>query len=159
MRTIEPARTVPPRQWGKVRSPSRQRVLCAWCGQNVWARLDPVFAANRVCRGGYTDGDQTSFLEGLPHPDIADFEPRLLAGAHHDWVEQVIESTGGTIEVLPRCLLPEYEARSREGLWVEANAPLVPVRVQSLSSLPGVLDTSSDPWIINAEYSTVGLQL
>ena len=128
--------------------------------RNPISENDLVDVANRVYSGGYVGADRQAFDEGLNHPDLADFERRLLAGAHQDWVEQVIESTDGTVEVLPKCRVEEYEARIREGLWIEANALLVPVRVPSLHWLRPKLNTSSDPWIIDAEYSKLrGLQL
>ena len=121
---------------------------------------DLVKAANRVYSDGYCGDELCNFEQGFNHPDIISFEERLLAGTHQDWVEQVIESTDGTVEVLPRCLREDYEDKIREGLWVEANALLVPVRSQSLQWLKSKLDTSSDPWIINAPYSeSQGLEL
>lgn len=127
---------------------------------NPLSEHDLVDAANRVYLDGYVGDERRAFDEGLSHPDIIDFEGRLLAGAHQDWVEQVIESTDGTVEVLPRCLVKEYKAILRDGLWIEANALLVPLRAQSLSWLRPKLNTSSDPWVINADYSELrGLQI
>lgn len=127
---------------------------------NPMSEADLVDAANRVYSNGYIGDERQAFDEGLSHPDIVDFEGRLLAGAHQDWVEQVIESTDGTVEVLPGCLVKDYEATLRDGLWIEANALLVPLRARSMSWLRPKLNTSSDPWVINAEYSELrGLQI
>lgn len=121
---------------------------------------DLVKAANRVYSDGYYGAELRDFEQGLNHPDIIGFEERLLAGAHQDWVEHVIESTDGTVEILPKCLREDYQAKIQEGLWVEANALLVPTRSQSLRWLNSNLDTSSDPWTINAQYSeSQGLEL
>ena len=39
---------------------------------------------------------------------------RLLAGAHQNWVEQIIESTDGTVELLPAGLREEFEFCARQ---------------------------------------------
>jgi CRISPR-associated endonuclease/helicase Cas3 len=127
---------------------------------NPIGESDLVQAASRIYSDGYVGEDEQAFEEGLNHPDLIDFEGRLLAGAHQDWVEQVIEGADGTVEVLPNCLRSEYEVRRREGLWIAANSLLVPVRARSLSWLRPTLDTCSDPWAIDARYcNTLGLQL
>jgi CRISPR-associated endonuclease/helicase Cas3 len=120
---------------------------------NPISESDLVDVANRVYSDGYIGDERQAFDEGLNHPDIVQLEQRLLAGAHQEWVEQVIESTDGTVEVLPKSLKQDYEARRREGLWIGANALLVPVRARSLGWLRPRVDTSADPWVIDAEYS------
>lgn len=128
--------------------------------QNPIGEKDLVDAANQVYAEGYRGKDKQAFDEGFNHPDIIDFEGRLLAGAHQDWVEQVIESTDGTVEVLPKCLIEEYETRRRQGLWIEANSLLVSIRTRSLNAIRAKLDTSTDPWIVDSPYSsTKGLDL
>jgi hypothetical protein len=83
-----------------------------------------------------------------------------VAGAHQDWVEHVIESTDGTVELLPASFQEEYESRKKKGLWIEANALLVGVRVQSLAWLRPKLKMNDDPWIIDCPYSCErGLEL
>lgn len=121
---------------------------------------DLIRAAEQVYSDGYRNEDAQAYEEGFTHPDIVDYEKRLLAGAHQDWVEQVIESTDGTIETLPTSLSSEYESRRRQGLWIEADALLVPVREKSLAYIRPQLDTLSDPWKVNCPYSqTKGLEL
>jgi hypothetical protein len=83
-----------------------------------------------------------------------------VAGFHNDWTEEIIEKTDGTIELLPRCLATQYSEYQSQGLWLESNRLLVPVRTASLSYLSEFLDKSSDPWIINKPYSSsIGLSL
>jgi len=124
-------------------------------------------AADRVYGSGYQGKDELAFKEGLNHPDLANFEKRLLAGAHQEWVEHVVEKSDNSIEVLPECLVKKYEGRMEQGLWVEANALLVSIRSITLGYLKGKLDVSTDPWRINVPYSSpqdpasrgVGLEL
>lgn len=128
--------------------------------RNPISEKDLVDAANRVYVEGYQGTEKQAFDEGLSHPDTVDFEKRLLAGAHQDWVEQIIESTDGVVEVLPKSLFGEYEARRHEGLWIEANALLVSMRLRFLNQVRGRLDTSGDPWVLDCAYSsTRGLEL
>ncbi|RMH38249.1 MAG: CRISPR-associated helicase Cas3' [Nitrospirae bacterium] len=127
---------------------------------NPVSEHDLMKAADYVYGVGYRGQERQAFEEGLNHPDIADFEKRLLAGAHQDWVEQVIESTDGILEVLPTSLVEKYENKRAQGLWIEANALLVPIRVRSLSYLRDKLNTSTDPWTLSSPYSSIrGLEL
>lgn len=96
------------------------------------SEADLVRRADRVYGGGYVSDEEAEFAAGLSHPGLAEFEDRAIAGAHEDWVESVIESTDSSIDVLPDCLEEEYHDLMAEGLWLEANALLVPVRWRSL---------------------------
>ncbi len=120
---------------------------------------DLVTVANRVYINGYQGDDRLAFEEGLNHPDIINFEERLLAGAHQDWVNAIIEKADGVVEILPKCLLEEYKKRKEDGLWIEANSLLVPIQARSLAWLESKIDMSQDPWIANLSYSPkVGLK-
>lgn len=128
--------------------------------RNPVSEGDLVAAANHVYADGYQERAKQAFEEGFNHPDLSEFESRLLAGSHQDWVQEVIDRADGTVEVLPNCLAEQHEARRKDGLWIEANALLVPVRVRSIGRLRSKLDMSSDPWVIHAPYSSrCGLQL
>ncbi len=121
--------------------------------RNPISEGDLVEAANRVYSEGYQGQERWAFDEGLNHPDITQFEARLLAGAHQDWVEQVIERIDGTADVLPACLEDEYEGKRQQGLWIEANALLVPIRFGSLKSAGAKRDPSRDLWRLDRPYS------
>ncbi len=122
--------------------------------ENPISEGDLVGAADRVYGEGYQGEDKTKFEEGFNHPDIAEFEQHLLAGAYQDWVEAIIEKTDGTIEILPKNLIGEYNKRKEMGLWIEADSLLVPVRTKSLAWLKSKIDTSKDPWIANLSYTS-----
>jgi len=122
--------------------------------ENPTSEKDLVLAADRVYENGYQGEDKTKFDEGFNHTDIRDFEHRLLAGAYQDWVEAIIEKTDGIFEVLPISLKNEYEDKQKEGLWIEANSLLVPLRSKKIAGLKGVLRTETDPWTINCLYSS-----
>lgn len=122
--------------------------------ENPISERDLVKAADRVYGGGYQGEDKTKFEEGFNHPDIREFGNRLLAGAHQDWVEDIIEKTDGIIEILPNCLLEEYQKRKDNGLWIEANSLLVPIRTQSLSWLKSKLYKYNDVLIANFSYTS-----
>lgn len=122
--------------------------------KNPISERDLIEAADRVYGEGYQGDDKTKFEEGLNHPDIREFEDHLLAGAHRDWVEEIVEKTDGIVEILPKCLQQKYEERKEDGLWIEANSLLVPVRSKSLSWLRSKLDMSTDPWMANFGYTS-----
>jgi CRISPR-associated endonuclease/helicase Cas3 len=120
---------------------------------NPLSERDLIITADRVYGEGYQGEDKTKFDAGFNHPDIRNFEDRLLAGAYQEWVDVIIEKTDGIIEVLPKCLLEDYKKRKEKGLWIEANNLLVPIRTKSLSWFKSMLDTSGDPWVANISYS------
>ena len=121
---------------------------------------DLVESADRVYGNGYDGEDRIKFEEGFNHPDIKDFEANLLAGAHQSWVEVIIEKTDGIIELLPKSLLNEYVELKNNGLWIEANSLLVPVRTKSMAWLKPRIDMSHDPWVVDLVYtSEKGLEL
>ena len=64
------------------------------------------------------------------------------------------------MEVLPRCLSPLYEKYQSNGLWLESNMLLVPIRTGSLFYLSQFIEKTHDPWIIDRPYSySEGLSL
>jgi CRISPR-associated endonuclease/helicase Cas3 len=127
---------------------------------NPLREMDLIDVANRVYGKGYEGENLERYNNALNHPLIKGFKEKLIAGLHYDWTKEVIEQTDGTLDLLPRCLLSQYEAYQSQGLWIESNRLLVPVRVTSLSYLSQYLDKSHDPWVINKPYSaSLGLSL
>lgn len=127
---------------------------------NPLREIDLIEVANRVYQCGYSGEDLERYNNALNHPLIKSYKERLVAGFHNDWTDEIIEKTDGTIELLPRCLATHYAEYQSQGLWLESNRLLVPVRTASLSYLSEYLDKSSDPWIINKPYSSsIGLSL
>lgn len=128
--------------------------------ENPISEQDLVKGADIVYGDGYQGKDKIKFEEGYNHPDLAEFEQRILAGAYQDWVEEIIEKTDGVMEILPECLLMEYNRRKDIGLWIEANNLLVPIRKESFTWLKSKIDSSKDPWIAKLDYSSnIGLEL
>lgn len=128
---------------------------------NPLRETDLIDAANRVYKQGYLGEDLARYNNALNNRLIKNFKESLLAGAHNDWTDEIIDRSDGTIEVLPRCLAPLYDKYQSEGLWLESNLLLVPIRTGSLSYLSEFIDDKThDPWIINKPYSDLeGLSL
>lgn len=127
---------------------------------NPLREIDLVEAANHVYQGGYSGEDLQQYNDALNHPLITRFKERLAAGCHNDWIEEVIDKSDGTIDLLPSSLKKEYCELLSSGLWLEADSLLVPVRTASLSRLSENVDRNFDPWVINKPYSpTIGLSL
>ena len=130
--------------------------------ENPLTEKELIKLANNIYGDGYKGEEKKKFDEGMNHPDLIDFENCLLAGAYREWIEDLIERTDGIIEVLPMNLIDEFEKNKLEGLWIEANNLLVPIRSRSLIWLiqKNLIDTSNDPWKINSNYSAkVGLDI
>lgn len=127
---------------------------------NPLREIDLIAVANRVYQSGYNYEDLERYNNALNHPLIKCYKERLVAGFHNDWTEEIIEKTDGTIDLLPHSLAAQYAEYQSQGLWLESNRLLVPVRTASLSYLSEYLDKNSDPWIINKPYSaSIGLSL
>jgi len=127
---------------------------------NPLQEMNLIDVANRVYQNGYDGEDLERYNNALNHPLIKCYKERLVAGFHNDWTEQIIEKTDGTIDLLPRCLATQYAKYQSQGLWLESNRLLVPVRTTSLSYLSKYLDKNADLWIINKPYSSsLGLSL
>ena len=120
---------------------------------NPLREMDLIEAANRVYQKGYSGEDLVRYNNALNHRLIKNFKESLLAGSHNDWTDDIIDRSDGTIEVLPHCLAQLYDKYQSQGLWLESNLLLVPIRTGSLSYLSQFIDKTHDPWIINKPYS------
>lgn len=120
---------------------------------NPLREMDLIEAANRVYQKGYSGEDLVRYNNALNHRLIKNFKESLLAGSHNDWTDDIIDRSDGTIEVLPHCLAQLYDEHQSQGLWLESNLLLVPIRTGSLSYLSQFIDKTHDPWIINKPYS------
>jgi CRISPR-associated endonuclease/helicase Cas3 len=114
---------------------------------------DLIAVADKIYGDGYQGEDKEKFEEGFSHPDIAKFRENFLAGAYQKWIDDIIDQTDGIVEVLPDSLHNEFERRKEEGLWIEADSLLVPVRVRKIFALKDLIDKKKDPWLIYYKYS------
>jgi len=120
---------------------------------NPLRETDLIDAANRVYQKGYLGEDLVRYNNALNHRLIKNFKESLLAGSHNDWTDDIIDRSDGTMEVLPSCLAPLYDEYQSQGLWLDSNRLLVPIRTGSLSYLSQFINKTHDPWIINKPYS------
>jgi ribulose bisphosphate carboxylase small subunit len=104
------------------------------CGK-LTSEQELVEIADKVYDIGYEYEDLKEFNEGLWNEDINNFEEKVVAGAHRDWVEDIIEKSDRTIDVLPIENLKEYEDYMEEGLFIEANMLLVPIHISTFYKL------------------------
>jgi len=125
---------------------------------NPLGERDLVIASDRVYEKGYTGDDGVAFDEGVNHDSLKNFDKVLLAGAHEEWVRDVIERADTTFDILPRSKEMEYVKLMRHGLWLEADSLLVPVTIPVLKGVS--LDTNHEPWVADCGYHpTLGLLL
>ncbi|MGB8936253.1 MAG: CRISPR-associated helicase Cas3' [Candidatus Nitrosopolaris sp.] len=126
-------------------------------------------AADDVYGSGYTGDDLSNYKDGLNYKRLKQFRRYLKAGTSEDWIDVVIESNEGTIELLPEPLYKQYSDLKAEGLTIAANDLLVPVGRWMIPGLIkyGRLDSETepgstlDPWLLkDCKYSReVGLEL
>ena len=121
------------------------------------SEFDIIKAADNVYQNGYNKEEEQEFRNALNHPDLVDFENRMIAGCHRNWIEDAIEQSDKTIEVLPSNKLEEYKKRRKNGLWIEADTLLVPIRARSIYKFGSLLNLKEDPPHIYIEYNELGL--
>ncbi|MDR4507317.1 MAG: CRISPR-associated helicase Cas3' [Candidatus Brocadiaceae bacterium] len=121
------------------------------------SEFDIIKAADNVYKDGYNKEEDQEFKNALHHPDLVDFENRMIAGCHRNWIEDTIEQSDKTIEVLPSKKMEAYEKRRNNGLWIEADNLLVPIRARSIYKFGSLLNLKEDPPKIYIEYSELGL--
>jgi CRISPR-associated endonuclease/helicase Cas3 len=124
--------------------------------QNPIDEMDLVDITNMVYEEGYTGEEMTEFTFGYQNEDIQYFEKNLVAGVSRQWVDEVLDKTDGSCEVLPMQFYDEYISLMEKGLWVEARDLLVNVRY-------GMVYDKIEKWerkvsgdevlLINCEYS------
>lgn len=121
---------------------------------------DLVDSADRVYASGYNEEDEYLFQNALNHKLIKNFHDNLVAGVHQDWVQDLIDKSDGTVEVLPVSLCNEYREYERQGLKIEADNLLVPIRFRSLMGVREYIDSTNDLWTTSLPYSKeTGLEL
>ena len=119
---------------------------------------DLIASADRVYGAGYEGSARGEFLLGLNHPGLVDFGNHVTAGVHERWIESVLESTDGTVDVLPASKEPEFRRLQGDGLWLDANELLVPVRWVSLRRLMP-RRAEDGVYVVERDYDDLGLHL
>ncbi len=122
---------------------------------NPLDEMDLILATDRIYNEGYTGENKILYEQALNHPRIREFKENLLAGTHHQWVDEVIDKFDNSIDLLPISLFNEYTELQESGLKVEADLLLVPVGIRKLMSIFDSIDKTNDPWIISKPYSNM----
>jgi len=126
---------------------------------------DLIDAADMVYADGYVKKENEEFERALNYPELKDFDKHTVAGVYRNWVEDVIEGTDQSIEVLPEVYHDEYARLRSDKRWIEAGMLLVPMRVTQFSMLrsKGYIEPILEDdgvFAITAPYdSTIGLQI
>ncbi|GAB3498194.1 CRISPR-associated helicase/endonuclease Cas3 [Spirosoma knui] len=100
------------------------RVLLKLDGQEL-SEQHLVDACDEVYETGYTEEQERNFQIGFTHERIINFENTFHAGDWADWVEDVIDKSNLKIDVLCENLRADFEAKRKEGKYIEASQLLV----------------------------------
>ncbi|MBE0524709.1 MAG: CRISPR-associated helicase Cas3' [Methanosarcinales archaeon] len=131
----------------------------------VLAERNLIDVADMVYADGYAKTEREEFERALNYPELKDFDEHTIAGVYRNWVEDVIEGTDQSIEVLPEVCHEKYMSLRRDKRWIEAGMLLVPLRVTQFSMLrsKGYIEPIQDDegvFTITAHYdSRIGLQI
>jgi CRISPR-associated endonuclease/helicase Cas3 len=88
-----------------------------------------IEAGDMVYADGYDKAESEEFERALNYPELKDFDENTIAGIYRNWIEDVIEGTDQSIEVLPRKYYKEYIDLRKNKQWIEADMLLVPIRI------------------------------
>jgi CRISPR-associated endonuclease/helicase Cas3 len=120
--------------------------------QNPISEQDLVQICDRVYGDGYSAEQECAFKERLNHPYFTEFLQRMLAGRSEPWVEKVLgDSADGRADAVPRFLLARYQDLMKQGLWLDADALLVNIRVAAFHSR---IDWTQEPPVVDAPYTS-----
>jgi len=117
---------------------------------------------NEVYGEEYLGESKDDYDRGLNNSIINNFQQKVIAGSHRDWVEEIIEEQQE--EVLPFSLLERYDEYLNTRRYLEAQQLLVPIRCgqkwKMLKDNTMFWDEEHQLWKTNLMYSsTKGLSL
>jgi len=101
----------------------------------VLTEINLIDTADVVYADGYVGKEKEEFERALNYPGLKDFDEHTIAGVYRNWIEDVIEGTDQSIEVLPKIYHDEYVKLRKDKRWIEAGFMLVPLRVTQFSML------------------------
>ncbi len=122
---------------------------------------DLNIAAEIVYKDGYDEEQIGNYKAALNNILIRNFETELVAGTHSNYTEIIMDELEGKRDLLPRRYAAKYKDLYEKKLRIEADDLMVPVRERLFGRFikQGIIDTTNEPWIIDADYdSKVGLQ-
>lgn len=113
-----------------------------------------VELADRVYGTGYEGEELKEFCQGLENEDIKCFEEKVVAGTHRDWVEDIIEKSDQTFDVLPYDDLKNYEDYIDEGLFIEASMLLISIHRSTYYKLKqnGLVKKTEPVIVVRSRY-------
>lgn len=131
---------------------------------NLLSEQNLTDIVNKIYGEGYKGDSKDEYEKGLENQMIAKFDENIIAGTHKDWVETVIESSDGQIEILPMQLYDRFIKLRKEKKYLEAKLLLVPIQIRQSKRLfsENVLfwDDKIEEYITSLEYSSAyGLDL
>lgn len=125
---------------------------------NPIGELDLVNITNSVYGKGYTEEEMAEFKLGYENDEIQQFENNLIAGVSREWIDDMLNKTDGSCEVLPINDLDEYQSLMKQGLWVEANELLINVRYNMINdnicNVWNKNEVEGRPFVVNCTYSS-----
>lgn len=119
---------------------------------------------NKIYEDGYKGDSFGEYKRGIGNTMINNFDQNIIAGAHRDWVEDVIEDSDGQIEALPADFYDTFKTLKEEKRYLEAKLLLVPIQTRQCRRLIKErilsLDHDLSEYIVSLKYSSdYGLDL
>ncbi len=113
---------------------------------------------NEIYKDGYTGSSKEYYERGLNNSAIKTFNKNIIAGTYKPWIQDVIEGTDGSLEILPFELYEDFSQFKREKRYLKAKSLLVPIQISQSSRLfkEKILrfDEELGEYVANLEYSS-----
>jgi CRISPR-associated endonuclease/helicase Cas3 len=113
---------------------------------------------NEVYKDGYIGSSKEDYERGLNNSTIKAFNEEMLAGTYKPWIQDIIERTDGSLEILPIGLFDDFKQFKKEKKYLKAKMLLVPIQIRQSKRLFKEkivwLDKELDEYVANLEYSS-----
>ena len=128
-------------------------------------KIDPLLSeqqltdiVNEIYKDGYTGSSKEDYERGFNNSIIRAFNEDMIAGTYKPWVQDMIEGSDGSLEILPIKQYGDFNRLKKEKKYLEAKMLLVPIQVRQFRRLckEKVLywDKKLDEYVANLDYSS-----
>lgn len=118
------------------------------------SEMELLDITNKVYEDGYNEDELEQFNLGFNNPEILEFNKNLIAGVSRIWVDDIMNKSDGSCEVLPLEYWDEYENLIEDGKWIEAKDLLVNVRYSLIfDKITNKDEKNPDVYMVDCKYS------
>ncbi len=114
---------------------TRKTIDCFKKNNSLLSEQQLTDIVNEIYEDGYTGDSEEDYERGLNNSIIKSFNEEMIAGIHKPWVEDIIEGTDGSLEILPIELCDDYCQLKENKEYLKAKMLLVPIQTRQSAKL------------------------